>query len=115
MRRGDFRQALIHEEKEVFGFLRLQNEAIIYHELGEYETAQQKLQELKDTYGIDASAQQAVVYAAWGNVDETVAALERGFGIKDPGIIYVLGDRYIHPLLDGDPRYDDLLKRMNLR
>lgn len=115
IRRGDFRKALIHEEKEVFGFLRLQNEAIIYHELGEYETAQQKLKELVDTYGIDASAQQAVVYAAWGNVDETIAALERGFGIKDPGIIYLLGDRYIPPLLDGDPRYEDLLKRMNLR
>ena len=115
IRRGDFRQALIHEEKEVFGFLRLQNEAIIYHELGEYETAQQKLQELVDVYGIDASAQQAVVYAAWGNVEETIAALERGFGIKDPGIVYILGGRYIPPLLEGDPRYDDLLKRMNLR
>jgi adenylate cyclase len=115
IQRGDFRQALVHEEKEVFGFLRLQNEAIIYHELGEFETAQQKLQELVDEYGISASAQQAVVYAAWGNVDETIAALERGFGIKDPGIIYLLGGRYIHPLLDGDPRYDDLLKRMNLR
>jgi len=115
IRRGDFRQALIHEKKEVFGFLRLQNEAVIYHELGEYETAQQKLKELVDTYGIDASAQQAVVYAAWGNVDETIAALERGFGIKDPGIIYITEDRYIHPLLEGDPRYDDLLNRMNLR
>jgi adenylate cyclase len=115
MRRGEFRQALIHEEKEIFGFLRLQNEAIIYHELGEYETAQQKLQELVDEYGIDASAQQALVYAAWGNADETIAALERGFSIKDPGIIYLLGDRYIPPLLEGDPRYDDLLKRMNLR
>ena len=112
IRQGDFRQALVHEEKEVFGFLRLQNEAIIYHLLGEYETAQQKLQELVDTYGIDASAQVAVVHAAWGNVDEALAALERGFGIKDPGLIYILGNRYIHPLLEGDPRYDDLLKRM---
>ena len=109
---GDFRQALVHEEKEVFGFLRLQNEAVIYHFLGEYETAQQKLQELVDTYGIDASAQVAVVHAAWGNVDEALAALERGFGIKDPGLIYILGNRFIHPLLEGDPRYDDLLKRM---
>jgi adenylate cyclase len=113
LEQGDFRQALVHEEKEVFGFLRLQNEAIIYRELGEYETAQQKLQELVDTYGIDASAQVAVVHSAWGNVDEAIAALERGFGIKDPGLIYILGNRYIHPLLEGDPRYDDLLKRMN--
>jgi adenylate cyclase len=114
IRRGDFRQALANEEKEVFGFLRLQNEAIIYHELGEFETAQQKLKEIVDTYGDDASAQVAVVYAAWGNVDETFAAIERGFAIKDPGLVYILGNRYIHPLLEGDPRYEDLLRRMNL-
>ncbi len=115
IRRGDFRLALASEEKEVFGFLRLQNEAIIYHELGEFETAQQKLQELFNSYGDDASAQVANVYAAWGDVDETFAALERGFAIRDPGLVYILGNRYIPKLLQGDPRYDDLLRRMNLR
>ena len=115
LRLGNLEQALAATEKESFGFLRLQHEAIIYHEMGDYETAQQKLQELVDTYGDDASAQQAQVYAAWGDIDETFAALERGVVVRDPGIIYIKGSRRLTELLQDDPRYDDLLRRMNLQ
>jgi len=114
-RLGNLEEALAAIEKETFGFLRLEQEAIIYHEMGDYETAQQKLQELVDTYGDDASAQQAQVYAAWGDIDETFAALERGVAVRDPGIIYIKGSRRLTELLQDDPRYDDLLRRMNLQ
>ena len=114
LRLGNLEQALAAIEKETFGFLRLQQEAIIHHEMGNLETAQQKLQELVDTYGDDASAQQAQVFAAWGDIDETFAALDRGFAVRDPGIIYIKGSRRLTELLQDDPRYDDLLRRMNL-
>jgi TolB-like protein/Flp pilus assembly protein TadD len=115
LRLGNLEQALAAIEKESFGFLRLQHEAIIYHEMGDHEASKQKLQELVDTYGDDASAQQAQVYAAWGDIDETFAALERGVAVRDPGIIYIKGSRRLTELLQDDPRYDDLLGRMNLR
>ncbi len=113
-RRGELEQALAAAEKEVFGFLRLELEAILYHELGEYETAQQKMQELVDDFGDDASWQAARVYAHWGDKEATIAALERGFAVRDPGIIYIKRSTAIAELLQGDPRLDDLLERLNL-
>jgi adenylate cyclase len=115
LRLGNPEQALAAAEKEKFGFLRLMLEAIIYHELGDHDTSQQKMQELVDDYGDDASAQAAQVYAAWGDVDATFAALERGFAIRDPGLIYIKGSAPLTELLQDDPRYDALLRRMNLR
>ena len=114
LRQGNLEQALAAAQKETFGFFRLQQEAIIYHELGDDEAAQQKLQELIEIYGDDASAQAAQVYAAWGDIDETFAAFERGFAIRDPGLVYILGSRRLTELLQDDPRYDDLLRRLNL-
>jgi adenylate cyclase len=115
LRLGNLEQALAAAEKEKFGFLRLMLEAIIYHELGDHDTSQQKMQELVDDYGDDASAQAAQVYAAWGDVDATFAALDRGFAIRDPGLIYIQGSTRLTKLLQDDPRYDALLRRMNLR
>jgi TolB-like protein/Flp pilus assembly protein TadD len=114
MRLGNFEEALVWAQKERFDHLRLQNEAIIYHELGDLESAQQKLQEMIDTWGNDVSAQVARVYVAWGNVDETFAALERGFLARDPGIIYVQSETEMLELIQDDPRYDAFLRKMNL-
>jgi tetratricopeptide (TPR) repeat protein len=115
IRRGDLDLALAAAEKEIFGFFRLQDEAIIYHAMGDGETAQIKLQELIDEYGDDASVQAAAVYASWGDVDETFAALERGFAIRDPGLVYIKGASIFTELLKDDPRWDDFLDRMNLQ
>ena len=114
MRIGDFEEALVWAKKEQFAHLRLQNEAIIYQELGDHEMAQQKLQEMIDIWGDDVSAQVATVYVAWGNVDETFAALERGFLVRDPGIVYIQSEPRMVELLQDDPRYEVFLRKMNL-
>ena len=114
-RLGNLEQALRVAEKETFPFLRWMQEAIIYQEMGDPYTAQQKLQELFDNYGDDVSWQVAGVYAAWGDKDETIAALERGIAVRDPGVIYIKSARTIAELLQDDPRYHALLKRMNLQ
>ncbi len=114
IRLGDFEQALVWAKKETFAHLRLEKEAIIYRELGDHETAQQKLQEIIDTWGDDASSQVANVYVAWGNVDETFAALERGFSARDPGIIYIQSDDQMVELIKDDPRYEAFLRKLNL-
>ncbi|MEJ2258404.1 MAG: hypothetical protein P8X98_15710 [Woeseiaceae bacterium] len=49
-----------------------------------------------------------------GDADNTFAALNRGFEIRDPGLVFIQGNHLLEPFHD-DPRYDDLLKRMGLR
>lgn len=111
---GRIEEALAAVEKEVFPFLRLELEAVLYHKLGDEETAREKLQELKDTFGDDVSWQIATVYAAWGDADSMFAALDRGFEVRDPGLVHIQSNRRFNPYHD-DPRYDDLLQRMRLR
>ena len=113
-RLGQLDEALAAAEKEVFPFLRLELEAVLYHRLGDTETAQQKLQELTDTFGDDVSWQVATVYAAWGDADNMFAALNRGFEVRDPGLVYIHSNWRFDAFHD-DPRYDDLLKRMGLK
>ncbi|MEJ2274258.1 MAG: hypothetical protein P8Y01_06745 [Woeseiaceae bacterium] len=113
-RAGRYEEALAAVQKEVFPFLRLELEAIVHHRLGNTEIAAQKLDELKSTFGDDVSWQVATVYAAMGDADNTFAALNRGFEIRDPGLVFIQGNHLLEPFHD-DPRYDDLLKRMGLR
>ena len=49
-----------------------------------------------------------------GNVDETFAALERGFLVRDPGIIYIQSDDRMLELIKDDPRYEPFLRKLNL-
>jgi TolB-like protein len=113
-RRGELQLSLAAVKNEVFNFLRLEHEAILHNMLGDQEMAQQKLDELIGLYGDDVSWQVARVYAAWGDKDQTIAALERGFAIRDPGLVFVKTAREINGLLGDDPRLADLLERMNL-
>ena len=113
-RRGELELSLAAAEKEVFDFLRLEHEAILYNQLDDQETARQKLDELVAAYGDDVSWQVARVYSAWGDKDQTIAALERGIAIRDPGLVYLKTAREINELLGDDPRLADLLERMNL-
>ncbi len=115
LRQGNCEQGLVVIEKETFDFLRLQHQAECRYITGDIDGAEAALQELIDRYGDDVSWQVAQVYAAWGDKDETMAALERGFKVRDPGIVYVRGYRPIEELLGDDPRYADLLERMGLK
>lgn len=114
-RLGQPDQALAAAKKEKFGFLRLQFEAILYHEMGDHETSVKKLQELKDEYGDDASVQIAAVYAVWGDVDATMAALERAYEVRDPGLVYMKRRTKTLDLVQDDPRFQELLRKMNLQ
>ena len=55
-----------------------------------------------------------LLVAAWGDADNMFAALERGFAVRDPGLVYIQSNWRFNPYHD-DPRYDDLLRRMGLR
>jgi tetratricopeptide (TPR) repeat protein len=54
----------------------------------------------------------AQMYAYAGNKEKTMEWLETAYEMKDPMMPYIHG--FIFDLLDDDPRYQDLLQRMNL-
>jgi TolB-like protein/Tfp pilus assembly protein PilF len=56
----------------------------------------------------------AFIYAASGDKDKTSEWLEKAYEIKDPNMPYIGGHGIIYNLLRDDPRFKDLLRRMNL-
>ncbi len=57
----------------------------------------------------------AYPYAAAGETEKTLEWLEEGYEIGDPNMPYLgLGHSILHDLLSDDPRFQDLLRKMNL-
>ncbi|MDH3590114.1 MAG: hypothetical protein OEQ74_12000, partial [Gammaproteobacteria bacterium] len=111
--RGEYKEALEAAKKETFPFLRLTVEAIDYYALGDIKTADEKLSQLVE-YGDDVSYQIAANYSLRGDLDRAFEALERGYAIRDPGLVMIQAHTAFDPLRD-DPRYDALLKKMGMR
>jgi tetratricopeptide (TPR) repeat protein len=88
-----------------------------YAMAGKRDEALRLVQELEEKYekkeatGFDL----ALVHASLANNDEAMAWLERDFaGRNMSGLVYV-ASTVIHQRLRNDPRYQSLLRRMNLR
>jgi len=56
----------------------------------------------------------AFAYGITGEKEKTMEWLEKGYEIKDPSMPFMGGHGVINNLLHDDPRYQDLLRRMNL-
>ena len=112
--RGEYQQALDAAKKEQFPFLRLTAEAVDYYALGDRKTAEAKLAQLVEEFGDDTSYQVAAIYSLRGDHDRAFAALDRGYAIRDPGLVYIQLHTAFDPIRD-DPRYDAFLKKMGMR
>jgi tetratricopeptide (TPR) repeat protein len=110
---GAYRKALDEFSQEKFEFLALTGQAIAHHHLGQRDEAVAALQTLISTMGESSSYQIAQVYAQWGDFDNAMSWLERGYNIRDPGLQYLGVDVYTKPLR-ADPRFQAFLKKMNL-
>jgi hypothetical protein len=55
----------------------------------------------------------AMLYSLAGDLEKTIEWLEMGYEVRDPNMPYV-GGFVFFDLLAKDPRYQDLLRRMNL-
>jgi TolB-like protein/tetratricopeptide (TPR) repeat protein len=106
---GDRESALSVVEKEPLGYARDTLNAILYHQLGDPETAQRHLDSMIEDYGDSASYQYGQVYAQWGEFDKAFKWLEKAVDIHDPGIILSAGDPYLDPLRD-KPRFQGILR-----
>lgn len=111
-RQGDYESALAEYAQEKYEFLRLTGEAITYHHLGQQDQAVASLQSLISTMGESSSYQIAEVYAQWGDADNAMSWLERGYNIRDPGLQYLHNDDFFGPIKE-DPRFRAFLLKMN--
>jgi adenylate cyclase len=109
---GDYERALEEFAREPFSFLRLTGEAIAYHHLQRQDEAVAALQSLISTTGESSSFQIASVYAQWGDPDNAMSWLERGYVIRDPGLTY-LGSNFLFDPMRDDPRFQEFLRKMN--
>ena len=113
LRQGDYQQALIAFSAEPLKFLQLTGEAIAHHHLQQQDQAVASLQTLISTMGESSSYQIAAVYAQWGDADNAMSWLERGYNIRDPGLQFLGNDEMFDPIQE-DPRFQTFLLKMNL-
>lgn len=111
---GQLDAALVTMQQEKTPVYRYTGLALVYHALGRKPESDRALQELLHATTPDAIAYQiAEVHAYRGELDEAFRWLERALVANDAGIKFVKADVRMAGLRT-DPRYDELLKRMNL-
>lgn len=113
LQQGNYERALQEFSRESFEFLKLTGEAIAYHHLQQREEAVAALQTLISTMGESASFQIAVVYAQWGDADNAMSWLERGYIIRDPGLQGIGFSTLFDPIRE-DTRFQAFLRKMKL-
>ena len=106
-------EALEQALQEPALFARLTGLAIAHHALGDRDKAVVAQQQLLEAYGDLASYQQAEIFAQRGELDTAIEWLERAYAQHDPGMENLKPSRLFTPLY-GDPRYEELLRKMNL-
>jgi serine/threonine-protein kinase len=88
--------------------------ALVYHALGRKQESDAALQALLHTTTQGSIGYQiAEVHAYRGELDEAFRWLDRALDANDAGIKFVKADVRMAGIR-ADPRYDELLKRMNL-
>ncbi|HEV7700896.1 MAG TPA: tetratricopeptide repeat protein [Pyrinomonadaceae bacterium] len=78
----------------------------------EAEAVIRKLKDIAQTQYVDLTSI-AAVYTGLNKRDEAFAELEKAFDSRSPTLAATLADPLLDPLRD-DPRFNDLLRRMNL-
>ena len=110
---GRYPEAQTHYDSQPPEFWRrVTGEAIIRARSGDRRGAEQKVGNLRERYGDAASTQFGEIYAQLGDKERAFAALDRAFEIKDAGLTGMKVDAFLDPLRS-DPRFGDLLQRMN--
>jgi len=113
LRTGKFNEALEEFKLETFDFLSVSGQALALDKMGKTAESQSQLNLLITAIGESASYQIAQVYAQREDADSAMTWLERGFVIRDPGLVYLKSDNTFDPVRD-DPRFQALLEKMHL-
>jgi len=106
-------EALQYARSEPALHARFTGLAMAQHALGNFDEAAAAQQELEQTYGAQGAAQQAIIFAFWGEFDTAIDWLDIAIDHHDAGITDIKVDRSLAKLR-GHPRYEALLRKMNL-
>lgn len=96
---GQLRPALAAYRREPETWERLTGEAIVLHRLGERAAATATLAELIRVEGDAIWYQRAQIAAQWGDLAAAQLALEKAFAMSDSGLVDILFDPFIDPLV----------------
>ena len=111
--RGRPEQALEQVSQEPSEDWRLFGEALTYHSLDRSNDSKSALSEFASTREKGWACQIAEVYACRGENDKAFGWLDRAYRQRDGGLTFLQIDPLLKNLRD-DPRYDDLLRKMQL-
>lgn len=92
---------------------RLTGESILEARTGNRAEAERKLTRMRDLFGDSAVYQEAEILAQLGQRDRAIAALERSWDVRDPGLLGLARDPFLDPLRD-DPRLAQLKRKLGL-
>jgi Flp pilus assembly protein TadD len=87
--------------------------ALVYHALGRHADSDRLLAQAIAEGGQDAPGQIARSYAFRGEPDAALTWLERAYRQKDDYLLDVRGDPIIQKALGHDPRFQELVRKMN--
>lgn len=111
---GDRNGALFEMQQETMDDGKQEGLALVYYALGRKAEADSALAGmLKDQADGDALSI-AEVYAFRGQSDEAIHWLERAYAQKDPYLSYSIKGDTLLKNIAGDPRYEAILRKMNL-
>ena len=110
---GRPQEALQEMEKEPPGFLRDLGMALAYEALGRHQKSDAALASLTSLCPKDCAYQIAEVYAYRGQVDQAFEWLDRAYNQHDGGLMLLKTDLLLNSLRN-DPRYAQMLKKLNL-
>jgi len=111
--RGRPQEALAEMEKEPAGFFHDLGMALADHALGRHQESDAALATLIARYPNDCAYQIAQVYAYRGEADRAFTWLERAHRQHDGALMYLKTDLLLKSL-HSDPRYAQMLKKLNL-
>ncbi len=110
--RGDPRGALEEVRKENDEGLRLAGIAIVEFAMGAKADSDASLKQMLRTHA-ERAYEIAGIYAFRGETDEAFRWLDRAYDQKDPYLYSIKGNPLLKKV-EGDPRYKEFLKKMNL-
>jgi eukaryotic-like serine/threonine-protein kinase len=110
---GHPQQAFTEVEQEPLQWAKLTGEALVYHALRRHADSDAALKKLIATHQNDAAYQIAQIYAYRGEPDKAFEWLDRAYRQRDAGAPALKIDP-LFKSLRRDPRYTELLTKMNL-
>ena len=91
---------------------RLTGEAILFDRQNNRAASDETIAHIERVFGDTASFQYAEIYAQRGDKERALAALDRAWAVRDPGLTNVRIDAFLDPLRS-EPRFAALQKRLN--